>query len=176
MINELVGSIGDAIDRLDYLQDLGINCVEGMPVSNVSNTVDWGFLPIGYFGVDERFGKRCHMQRFVDAAHRRGIAVILDVVYGHTSDQFPYCYLYDRLHYTENPFMGPFAKDYFGRSTDFNRLITQDFFFTVNYHWLESTTSTDFGTTASPTTGTALWGGVMPPRLRDLQLGQGEGR
>ncbi|OPY56275.1 MAG: Malto-oligosyltrehalose trehalohydrolase [Methanosaeta sp. PtaU1.Bin055] len=137
MINEFGGSIGDAIDRLDYLQDLGINCVEVMPVSNVSNTVDWGFLPIGYFGVDERFGKRCHMQRFVDAAHRRGIAVILDVVYGHTSDQFPYCYLYDRLHYTENPFMGPFAKDYFGRSTDFNRLITQDFFFTVNYHWLE---------------------------------------
>ncbi len=137
MINEFGGSINDSIKRLDYLRDLGINCIEVMPVSNVSNTVDWGFLPIGYFGVDERFGKRCHMQEFIDAAHQRGIAVILDVVYGHASDLFAYSYLYDRLRYNENPFMGPFAKDYFGRSTDFNRDLTQDFFFTVNHHWLD---------------------------------------
>ena len=40
----------------------------------------------------------------------------------------------------ENPFMGPFAKDYFsnfGKSTDFNRQLTRDYFFTVNHHWLE---------------------------------------
>ena len=78
-----------------------------------------------------------HMQKFIDAAHQRGIAVILDVVYGHASDLFAYSYLYDRLRYNENPFMGPFAKDYFGRSTDFNRDLTQDFFFTVNHHWLD---------------------------------------
>jgi 1,4-alpha-glucan branching enzyme len=137
MINEFGGSIREAAERLDYLTDLGINCIEVMPVSNVANTVDWGFLPIGYFGVDERFGKRRDMQKFVDAAHQRGIAVILDVVYGHTSDLFAYHYLYERLKYDENPFMGPFAMDYFGRSTDFNRELTRDFFFTVNHHWLE---------------------------------------
>ena len=60
-----------------------------MPVSNVSNQVDWGYLPIGYFGVDERFGKRRDMQRFIEAAHRLGIAVLMDSVYGHTSDHFP---------------------------------------------------------------------------------------
>lgn len=137
MVHEFGGSVEGAIDRLQYLADLGINCVEVMPVSNVSSTVDWGFLPIGYFGVDERFGKRRDFQAFVEAAHRRGIAVVVDSVYGHTAPEFPYAYLYRRLGYRENPFMGPFAKDYFGESTDFNRDFTRDFFFTVSHHWLE---------------------------------------
>lgn len=137
MIAEFGNDLDGALTKLDYLQDLGINCLEIMPVSNVSNEIDWGFLPIGYFGVDERFGKRSDLQRFIDAAHQRGIAVILDVVYGHTSSQFPYSYLYRELNYHENPFMGAFAKDYFGESTDFNRTITQDYFYTVNYHWLD---------------------------------------
>ena len=138
MINEFGGSIEETINRLDYIADLGINCIEVMPVSNVANTIDWGFLPISYFGVDERFGKRKDMQKFIDAAHQRNIAVILDMVYGHTSDLFPYFYLYKKLGYKENPFMGPFAKDYFGQSTNFNADFTQDFFFTVNHHWLDT--------------------------------------
>src|SRR5918999_453176 len=78
------------------------------------------------------------MQRLVEHAHQRGIAVIFDVVYGHTSDSFPYSYLYRRLAYRENPFMGSFAKDYFGQSTDFGRPFTQDFFFTANHHLLDA--------------------------------------
>jgi len=137
MLNEFGGSLDGAIDHLGYLADLGVNCVEVMPVTNVGMVVDWGFLPIGYFGIDERFGNRKDFQRFVDVAHQNGIAVIVDSVYGHTSADFPYQYVYSRLQYRENPFMGPFAKDYFGCSTDFNRPFTQDFFFTVNRHWLE---------------------------------------
>jgi maltooligosyltrehalose trehalohydrolase len=136
MVNEFGGSVDGTIDRLDYLADLGVNCIEVMPVSNVSNTIDWGFLPIGYFGVDERLGNRKDLQRLIEAAHQRGIAVILDVVYGHTSDAFAYSYLYRKLNYRENPFMGSFAKDYFGESTDFRRKLTRDYFFTVNHHWL----------------------------------------
>jgi len=137
MINEFGGDIDGNIAQLEYLADLGINCIELMPVTNVANTVDWGFLPIGYFGVDERFGKRKDLQRLIDAAHQKGIAVILDVVYGHTADSFPYAYIYKKLGYHENPFMGPFAKDLFGESTDFGRAFTRDFIFTVNYQWLE---------------------------------------
>jgi 1,4-alpha-glucan branching enzyme len=103
-------------------------------------SVDWGYLPIGYFGVDERFGKRSDFQQMVDIAHQHGIAVIADVVYGHTGVDFPYFDAYTRLQYRENPFMGPFAKDYFssfGKSTDFNRELTRDYFYSVNHHWLE---------------------------------------
>lgn len=137
MISEFGGDIDRTIGLLDYLKDLGVNCIQLMPVSNVSNTVDWGYLPIGYFGVDERFGKRHDMQRLIDAAHQRGLAVVVDSVYGHTSWNFPYFYLYEKLKYRENPFMGPFAADMFGASTDFNRPLTRDFFFTVNHHWLD---------------------------------------
>ncbi len=76
----------------------------------------------------------------VDIAHQHGIAVIIDVVYGHTGIDFPYYDAYTRLQYHENPFMGPFAKDYFsnfGKSTDFERQLTRDYFFSVNQHWLE---------------------------------------
>lgn len=138
MINEFGGDIKTTTSGLDYLADLGVNCIEIMPVTNVANNVDWGFLPIGYYGVDERFGKRRHMQRLIDAAHRQGIAVILDMVYGHTDSSFPYFYLYKKLGYAENPFMGPFAENYFGESTDFCRKLTQDFFFSVNHHWLST--------------------------------------
>lgn len=135
---EFGGSLQGAIDRLAYLADLGVNAISVMPVSNVSLDVDWGYLPIGYFGVDERFGRRDDFQRFVDAAHQHGLAVIADVVYGHASADFPYADLYHRLQYDENPFMGPFAKDYFGISTDFNRALTRDFFYSVNTHWLNT--------------------------------------
>jgi maltooligosyltrehalose trehalohydrolase len=137
MLNEFGGGIPGSIEKLSYLADLGVNCIEVMPVSNVGMIVDWGFLPVGYFGVDERFGNRRDFQHFVDAAHSNGIAVVLDSVYGHTSENFPYQYVYSRLGYRENPFMGPFAKDYFGSSTDFNRGLTRDFFSTVNHHWLD---------------------------------------
>jgi maltooligosyltrehalose trehalohydrolase len=137
MLAEFGGGIDGTIGRLDYLADLGVNCLEVMPVSNVALTVDWGFLPIGYFGVDERFGRRQDFQRLVDAAHQRGLAVLVDAVYGHTSADFPYAYVYQRLRYRENPVMGPFAQDLFGVSTDFGRKFTRDFMFTANLYWLD---------------------------------------
>jgi maltooligosyltrehalose trehalohydrolase len=139
-IAELGGDLERTSNLMAYLSDLGVNAIEVMPLSNVTASVDWGYLPIGYFGVDERFGKRSDFQQMVDIAHQHGIAVVVDVVYGHTGVDFAYFDAYTRLKYRENPFMGPFAKDYFsnfGKSTDFNRQFTRDYFFTVNQHWLE---------------------------------------
>jgi maltooligosyltrehalose trehalohydrolase len=164
MIAEFGNDLEGAVTKLDYLRDLGVNCLEVMPVSNVANTIDWGFLPIGYFGVDERFGKRRDLQRFIDQAHQRGIAVILDVVYGHSSSQFPYSYVYRELNYNQNPFMGSFAKDYFGESTDFNRAFTRDFFFTVNYHWLDCYHCDGFRYDCVPN----YWDGAMGVGYADL--------
>ena len=139
-IAELGGDLERTRELMAYLSDLGVNAIELMPLSNVAASVDWGYLPIGYFGVDERFGKRSDFQQMVDVAHQHGIAVIVDGVYGHAGVDFPYFDAYTRLRYHENPFMGPFAKDYFssfGKSTDFARPLTRDYFFSVNHHWLE---------------------------------------
>jgi maltooligosyltrehalose trehalohydrolase len=139
-IAELAGGFERTSRLMAYLSDLGVNAVEIMPLSNSGVPIDWGYLPIGYFGVDERFGRRSDFQQLVDVAHQHDIAVIVDVVYGHTGIDFPYYDAYTRLQYHENPFMGPFAKDYFsnfGKSTDFRRQITRDYFYSVNHHWLE---------------------------------------
>src|SRR3954454_3836604 len=139
-IGEFGGDLNRVGNVIAYLADLGVNAVEIMPLSNVGTSVDWGYLPIGYFGVHERFGKRSDFLALVDLCHQHGIAVIVDVVYGHTGVDFPYYDAYTRLRYRDNPFMGPFAKDYFsnfGKSTDFNRPLTRDYFYTVNNHWLE---------------------------------------
>ncbi len=139
-VAEFNGDFDGALQRLDYLADLGVNCLSLMPVTNIADEVDWGYLPVGYFGVDERLGGDNAFKAFVDAAHERSIAVIVDAVYGHASrGLFAYQYLYDRLGYDENPFMGPFAKDYFaaqGASVDYTRRLVRDFFEAVNLHWL----------------------------------------
>jgi maltooligosyltrehalose trehalohydrolase len=136
-LEEFATGIDGAIEKITYLADLGVTCLEVMPVSNVAMTVDWGYMPVGYFGVDERFGNRADFQRLVDAAHQHGMAVILDAVYGHTDSSFTYSDLYRRLGYEQNPFLGSFAKDYYGESIDFSHPFTQDFFFSVNYLWLD---------------------------------------
>lgn len=137
MLHEFAVDLEGAQARLPYLADLGINCLEIMPVANVDRTVDWGFEPVGPFGLDERFGKRRDLQAFVQAAHEHGIAVMLDMIYGHTGRHFAYERIYSALAYHENPFMGPYAKDMFGPSTDYRRAFTRDFYFTVNHYWLD---------------------------------------
>lgn len=137
MLNEFTADIADATDKLSYLKDLGINCIEIMPVSNVYRSIDWGFEPIGFLGVDERFGNRGDFQKFIQTAHEQGIAVVLDMIYGHTGSIFAYEYVYKALDYHQNPFMGPFAKDMFGPSTDYKQEFTRDFYYTVNYFWFD---------------------------------------
>jgi maltooligosyltrehalose trehalohydrolase len=138
MINEFGGSIEGTIKQLDYLKDLGVGCIEVMPVNNVKNAVNWGYDPIGYFGVDERFGNRRQFQGFVDEAHKRGMAVILDVVYGHTTPEFTFPYLYSRLNTVANPFNGGPMRDNFGPAPDFSLAFTRNYFFTVNHHLLDT--------------------------------------
>ncbi|MHC4944257.1 MAG: alpha-amylase family glycosyl hydrolase [Planctomycetota bacterium] len=137
MLHEFAADLQGAQEKLPYLKDLGINCLEIMPVANVDRSVDWGFEPVGPFGLDERFGKRRDLQKFVQAAHEHGIAVILDMIYGHAGRNFAYERVYSQLRYAENPFMGSYAKDMFGPSTDYRREFTRDFFYTVNCYWLD---------------------------------------
>ena len=94
-----------------YLSDLGVNAIEVMPLSNVAASVDWAYLPIGYFGVDERFGRRSDFQQLVDIVHQHGIAIVVDAVYGHTGVDFPYYDAYTRPRVSREPVYGTLSKD-----------------------------------------------------------------
>lgn len=134
---EFARGIAQAADRLPYLADLGVNCIEIMPVTDVDPEVDWGYLPNGYFGVDERLGDAAQLQGFIDEAHQHALAVVLDVVYGHTGNGFPYYYAYQQLNYANNPFMGSFGAHQFGNSINYSLQFPRDYFYTANHYWLD---------------------------------------
>ncbi|HUC20109.1 MAG TPA: alpha-amylase family glycosyl hydrolase, partial [Candidatus Polarisedimenticolaceae bacterium] len=79
------GTFKTASQKLDYLADLGINVIELMPVSNTTIDRWWGYDPDHLYAIDAAYGGRHAFLEFVKDAHRRGIAVIVDVVYNHLS-------------------------------------------------------------------------------------------
>ena len=77
------GTLDSAIGRLDHLVELGIDFVELLPVNAFNGTHNWGYDGVLWFAVQESYGGPAAYQRFVDACHSRGLAVIQDVVYNH---------------------------------------------------------------------------------------------
>src|SRR5690606_31943694 len=75
------GSFDGVVAGLDHLVKLGVSAVELMPISPYPGTRNWGYDGVAPFAVHEAYGGPEGLARLVDAAHARGLAVILDVVY-----------------------------------------------------------------------------------------------
>ena len=75
--------------KLDYIQNLGVNAIELMPISEFEGNVSWGYNPTLYFAVDKAYGKADDLKALIDECHKRGIAVILDMVFNHTKGTNP---------------------------------------------------------------------------------------
>ncbi|MDR2982066.1 MAG: alpha amylase C-terminal domain-containing protein [Puniceicoccales bacterium] len=78
-----VGTFADAQEKIPYLRDLGINCIELMPVAEFRGDLSWGYNPAHPFAVENVYGGPEGLRAFIEAAHAAGIAVIIDVVYNH---------------------------------------------------------------------------------------------
>ncbi|MDR0892930.1 MAG: alpha-amylase [Mediterranea sp.] len=88
------GDLTGAMAKLDYLQTLGVNAIELMPVQEFDGNDSWGYNPCFYFAMDKAYGTPTMYKQFVDACHQRGMAVILDVVYNHATGNNPLAKLY----------------------------------------------------------------------------------
>ena len=77
------GTLDAAIGRLEHLVRLGVDLVEVMPVASFPGRHGWGYDGVGLYAVHEPYGGPEAFQRLVDACHRRGLGVCLDVVYNH---------------------------------------------------------------------------------------------
>ncbi|GID27255.1 malto-oligosyltrehalose trehalohydrolase [Paractinoplanes brasiliensis] len=77
------GTFDSAIDRLDHLVELGVDLVELLPVNSFNGQYNWGYDGVAWFAPHEAYGGPDGLKRFVDAAHGRGLGVVLDVVYNH---------------------------------------------------------------------------------------------
>lgn len=73
----------DLAGKLDYLVGLGVNAIELMPLMEFAGDYSWGYNPAHIFAVESTYGGPDALKSFVREAHKRGLAVIVDVVYNH---------------------------------------------------------------------------------------------
>ncbi|MGB5951697.1 MAG: malto-oligosyltrehalose trehalohydrolase [Ornithinimicrobium sp.] len=97
------GTLDAAAERLAHLVDLGVSTIELMPVAAFPGEHGWGYDGVALYAVHEPYGGPEALQRFVGAAHERGLAVYLDVVYNHLGPSGNYLaqfapYFTDRHH------------------------------------------------------------------------------
>jgi len=84
------GTFDGVAAHLDELKDLGVTAVELMPVAQFPGGRNWGYDGVHPFAVQNSYGGPAGLKRLVDAAHGRGLAVVLDVVYNHIGPEGNY--------------------------------------------------------------------------------------
>ena len=137
-------SIVMAMDKLDYLKNLGINAVQLMPVLEFDGNNSWGYAPNFFFAPDKFYGRKADYKKFIDECHKRGMAVVLDIVTNHCFGQSPFAMMYfDPLAgvgqpSATNPWLNPQSPHPFSVGYDFNHEspYTREFFKQVLSYWL----------------------------------------
>ena len=132
--------------RLDYLQNLGINAIEFMPVSEFDGNESWGYNPSFHMALDKYYGNPTSFKQLIDECHKRGIAIILDIVYNHATGQNPFYRMYntDNGGYggqasADSPFFNQTAKHSYSVFNDFNhsKQATKDYVKRTTQYWID---------------------------------------
>ena len=132
--------------RLDYLEELGVNAIELMPVSEFDANESWGYNPSFHMALDKYYGTPDAFKSLIDECHRRGMAVILDVVYNHATGQHPYFRMWNTSNggyggqaTAENPFFNPVATHSYSVFNDLNhsKQETRDYVKQTVQYWIE---------------------------------------
>lgn len=128
-------SYSSLIDTLDYLDRLGINAIELMPVNEFDGNINWGYSPASHIALDKYYGTSDKFKEFVDEAHKRGIAVILDVVLNHATDQNSFYKMYSG---SSNPYFNIEPTHAYNVYNDFNHQYsgTQYYVKRMIEHWI----------------------------------------
>ena len=135
-------SLDAAILKLDYLKNLGITAIELMPIQEFDGNNSWGYNPNHYFAPDKAYGTPETYKKFIDECHKRGIAVILDMVFNQASGICPFALLYwdaaNSRPAANNPWMNVTAPHSFSVLNDFNHSYsgTKEYFKRVLQYWL----------------------------------------
>ena len=132
-------------DTLDYLQNLGINAIELMPINEFEGNDSWGYNPDFYFAPDKAYGSAEALKIFINECHNRGIAVVMDIALNHSFGLNPMVRMYFDPNAgtwgqptAENPWFNQTAKHDFNVGYDFNHESqrTKDFCKRVFGYWL----------------------------------------
>jgi maltooligosyltrehalose trehalohydrolase len=88
------GTFEAAAARLPYLADLGVTAIELMPLADFAGRRNWGYDGAALFAPARAYGRPDDLRRFVDTAHRAGLAVLIDVVYNHLGPDGAYLHAF----------------------------------------------------------------------------------
>jgi len=128
------GTFAAAIERLDYLADLGVTAVELMPLADFPGKRNWGYDGVLPFAPDASYGTPAELKRLIDAAHSRSLMVFLDVVYNHFGPEGNY------LHTYAPQFFNPEHETPWGAAINYDgeqSRTVRDFFLHNALYWLE---------------------------------------
>ena len=95
------GTYRAMIDRLDHLVETGINALELMPLADFAGSRNWGYDGVLWYAPDSAYGRPEDLKALIDAAHQRGLMMILDVVYNHFGPEGNYLGRYAPSFFTE---------------------------------------------------------------------------
>ena len=134
-------SVKAALAKLDHIKALGINAIELMPIQEFDGNNSWGYNPCFYFAADKAYGTVEDYKIFIDECHKRGIAVILDIVINHATGLHPWMKMWcgsDGQAASNNPFFNKVARHPFNVFHDFNHEYakTREYFKTMLQYWL----------------------------------------
>src|SRR5579872_6769263 len=128
------GTFAGIASRLDHLVELGITTLELMPIADFPGRRGWGYDGVLPFAPDSAYGTPDMLKALVDAAHRRGLAVMLDVVYNHFGPQGNYLHAYAPQFFTDRHHTP------WGRAINFDGIesrTVRDFYIHNACYWLE---------------------------------------
>lgn len=123
-------------DSLDYLENLGVNAIELMPVNEFDGNLSWGYNPNHHLALDKAYGTPEAFKKFIDEAHKRDMAVILDVVMNHATDPNPFYQLYGN---DDDYYFNSVARHAYNVFNDFDHSYsgTQYYNKRMIEHWIE---------------------------------------
>ena len=138
LVRDFIGShnYNDLIDSLDYLEKLGVNAIELLPIMEFEGNESWGYNPMYFLAPDKYYGTKNDLKKFIETCHQRGFAVILDMVLNHAFGLNAMVRMYPGQ--VGSPWFNAVATHPFNVGTDFNHesQYTKDFVDTVNLYWL----------------------------------------
>lgn len=82
--NGTIATFGDVETKFQYIKDMGFNAIELLPIHEFAGDRSWGYNPALFFAPESAYGSPDQFRHFVNEAHKRGLAVIVDVVYNHS--------------------------------------------------------------------------------------------
>jgi maltooligosyltrehalose trehalohydrolase len=95
------GTFAALIDQLPELRRLGVTAIELLPVAECPGRWNWGYDGVDLFAPSHNYGRPGDLKRLVDAAHREGLGVLLDVVYNHLGPDGNYLRAYADDYFTD---------------------------------------------------------------------------